>query len=225
MRRRKQPKKKEKQPPPLAVTPITPREEAALPPANLDDRKVVRLYSRVEYRRILQIVEAAMMQGFGVDRVRDAVRGEFPTVGKGYCQKRMSDVHQKWQEEDVASHESWKSAQIRRIMGYMRHAQGEQRVDPGTGLNTWVREPNHAALAKWESLLADIQGTRAPIEIKSDGQVREALIVVLGRMDADQADALLARAEQEKTLAEAARRAGIVEMPVEAPQLPAGSRH
>ena len=88
-----------------------------------------------------------------------------------------------------------KAAAARRLLRYIRQAQGD-----GT------RKPDFATLAKFEGLLADLQGTRAPLEIAVDVRVGEAVKAVIAGMTAEQLNERLAAARERRALAESAQK-------------------
>jgi hypothetical protein len=104
-------------------------------------------------------------------------------------------IQERWQIEDQnfdrAKRAEWKSGQIRRLTRMRDIASGSQNQD-----GTWAVKPDHRAVARYEELLAKIQGTLAPIEIDLDVRYTEAMMVAIGSMSAEQMASLLAEAEQ-----------------------------
>lgn len=187
-----------------------------LPPVRLqpaaverpDDRK--RRYSAAEYREIAIHVEQAMMRGMNAETAARSIRQStrFAQITKTFVGKIMARVQEAWAREDASLRSVNKSSQMRRIYGYIAQARGIPKIVDGRQ-EGWQVPPNHAALVRWENLLADIQGTRAPVEVNVNDQLRISLTAVIGRMEGDAFDRMLERARNNQLLAQRAQEAGL----------------
>ncbi len=158
--------------------------------------KVVR-YTLEETAKHTEYVESAFAQGWTAPEIIRAGKKQL-----GVTVSRMvsviAKVREKFAREDALARPSWKSEQIRRLMRQLRVAMGE-KDDEGN----WILKPNMSAYTKIESILADVQGTREPIEINVDVSYTEAMMTVIGQLTPQQMDGLLERARERKRLAEA----------------------
>ena len=76
------------------------------------------------------------------------------------------------------------------------HAAGEQNT-----AGDWIREPNHAAVAKYESLIADFQGTREAIKIDVDVRASQACLTVIAGLSPEEVQGYLAKYKENVRLA------------------------
>lgn len=196
----------------------TPPEVPAVVPTLPRRPRGRRVYSLVEVRDMERLVEQALLRGLGEQATTRQLRltGRWPEVGVSFVRKIRTRIREEWNREDEQARASHKAEQVRRIRTYLDHARGEPKLDEQRRIipGEWVRPPNHHALAKYENLLAEILGTKEPIQFSIDVQVQESLMLVIGNMRPGDMDALLVEAEEQEQLATLARST--------VPQLPAG---
>lgn len=131
----------------------------------------------VEHR--LRTVEALMLSGLATSQVCEQAKKHL-SITAAKTTELMRKIRARWLSEDSESRASWKSAQIRRLMGYIKVARGGVVQSP-SGEQTSI-PPNFGALAKFEGLLADLQGTRDPIKLDFDVTVSQAIVHVAANM-------------------------------------------
>lgn len=140
-------------------------------------------------------------------------------VGPKRVQVMLERIKEAWKTEDEENRKSAKGATIRRIQRYIQDAQG--RKDPNDP-KRWLEKPNFAALARFETLLADIQGTREPITIDLNVRIQETVLNVIADLSAEELTELVGEYDETMKLAEAARKGLVIDTtgePVEAPRL------
>jgi hypothetical protein len=87
--------------------------------------------------------------------------------------KLLAEVRSSWQEEDAESARHYKSAAIRRLHRHIAAAKLK---------NAWT------AIAMFEKILAQVQGTLEPIQVSitAEARVAQAVLHVLGESDPEQ---------------------------------------
>ena len=65
----------------------------------------------------------------------------------------------------------------------------------------WIEKPNHSAIVRYENLLADIQGTREPLQVDVNVQVAESLVAVFSSYSLEKLQSMRARALEKKQYA------------------------
>lgn len=158
-------------------------------------------YARQEVRQQEEDVEQLLKNGSPPSQMCRILRERWPRMSKSRVYMLVARVKDRWREESAKTREMDREAAIRRIHTYRMHAAGE--FDARTG--KWIRQPNHQALAKWERLLMDLQGTREAIKIDVGVVYTQAMLQVVARLDGEQASDLLEEAREQERLAEAAR--------------------
>lgn len=112
-------------------------------------------------------------------------------VTKARIGKLAAECEARWAKEDEADRPKAKMRQIRRILDAINLARNGRRVG-----DKWIVHPNLGAVARLEELLAKIQGTLAPLEVKVDVHVAHAVQHVIADMSAEEVqEALSAHAE------------------------------
>lgn len=137
-------------------------------------------YSLDEIRKQTATVEQLLQRGISPRTIIEQVSRQMGLT-RYRVQRLLDRVKEKWASEDQHMRAAWKSAAIRRNLNHIREAQG---YDPVTGQRTG--KTNFAAIAKFETLLADIQGTREPLEVNVNMQYTEAMLAVIVQMPDDQ---------------------------------------
>jgi hypothetical protein len=130
----------------------------------------------------------------------------------GVGPKRVNVILQRikdaWRTEDDENRKSAKSSTIRRIQRYIQDAQG--RRDPADP-KKWLEKPNFQALARFEALLADIQGTREPINIDINVRIQETVLNVIADLSPEELTEIVNEYDDTQRLAEAARKGLVIE--------------
>jgi F0F1-type ATP synthase alpha subunit len=119
----------------------------------------------------------------------------------------MQRVYQRWADEDAAARPYTKATQIRRIKANIERARtGERQLDAeGRPTGKWVLKPDLRTVERFESLLADIEGNRAAIEVAVEHRLGNAAQAVIAAMTAEELNEVLQEARTERALANKAR--------------------
>lgn len=178
-----------------------PPAHAEQPPQVEEAIRAAVVFSRQEVNAQLSFVEDLIVQGASASQiVRLTVSKYFVTATR--AKKLIERVKELHATEDAEARAEWKSAQIRRLQTMRRLASGERTAD-GKG---WIVKPDHKAVVAYERLLAQICGTLEPVQIDVDVRHTEAIRAVIVNMTPEQSADLLAEAEEQERLANAARR-------------------
>jgi hypothetical protein len=178
------------------------------------DGKRVR-YTLEETRQHTTEIEALLPHSNVMAIVR-SLRAKYG-VSRMRVERIAREIKARWVREDEASgalRENRASA-IRRIDRYVALAQG--RRDPNNP-NAWIEKPNHGALARYETLKANLQGTFAPLKVDVEYRVSASIQHVVANLTAEQVAGYLAKQREMRELAE---RAKLLLPPGEAEVLPA----
>ena len=179
------------------------------------DGKPIR-YTLEEARQHRADVEALLPHST-IHAVLRTLQAKYPTITKARIIKLAREVRERWVREDEASGalQENRAAAIRRIDRYVSLAQG--RRDPNNP-NVWLERPNHGALARYETLKANLQGTFAPVKVDVEYRVSASIQHVVANLTAEQVAGYLAKQREMRELAE---RAKLLLPPGEAEVLPA----
>lgn len=130
----------------------------------------------------MAFVESLMMTpGMSDTRAIELCRQQHHfSVGRFRTLKKR--VQAAWLVQDEGERPTVRAAAIRRIMSMLFFARGQRNADG----RTWERPPNHSAIRGYESLLADLQGTRAPIQVNVNHEISSALTDVIGNLTPEQ---------------------------------------
>lgn len=207
---RKKGAKKAAEAPAIAADPDLEAQVEALireapPPGPPNENPSLRSWTAAETREQLAAVEGLMVQGARPGEIHRVLRRQWP-VSMLRVRKLVDRVKRQWSdfardEDRVACRE----AAIRRLHGMRRVAEGERDPNDPTG-RTWLRKPDHAAVLGYERLLADLEGTKKPIEVSVDSRFTGAMLEVIANLTGDQASEMLEAAMEQKRLAELASR-------------------
>lgn len=172
--------------PPKAIVPDPAFDEAvakALPP---DDRKR-RSVSKAEHERRHLLIQQMLIRGGTARQIEIACREQFHITAIR-TQQIIARVRERWSADEHAERPHWKQEQMLRIRQAMRMAlDGERDQD---NPKRYVRKPDLNVYRQLESLLADIQGTKAAIKVDLNQNVNVALVQVMGSMTNDEVKAL-----------------------------------
>jgi len=151
-------------------------------------------WSPAEVNLHLATIESMLLNSYGITTIRRVMRERFGvgSVRTNVLSQRVRDL---WINEDAESRPLNKAAAARRFLRYIRQAQGDE-----------THRPDFSTLAKFESLLADVQGTRAPLEINVDVRLGEAAKLVIAGLSAQQLNDRLEAVRERRALAESAKK-------------------
>lgn len=158
------------------------------------------LYTREEFREQLGMVEELLVQGAHSAQIARVLRGRWSTFTTARAGKLAARVRARWAKESEEARATNKEAQIRRLHQMRAWASGERDRD-----GKWIKPPDHKALAAYERLLMQIQGTAAPVEISASATITQALITVSAKLTGEEAAEYLEEAREQARLAAKAR--------------------
>lgn len=150
-----------------------------------DQRGGRRVYTRQEVRDQKRLIAQMLAQGLTPKQIHAAIeRARDPTPLDGIRLARIQTlakrVEDEWSREDEQERSKWKTRQIRRLHEELRVAMNGRKEGAA-----WVVKPNLAAAARFEELLAKVQGTLAPIEMKVDVHIAHAVQHVIADLSAE----------------------------------------
>lgn len=163
-------------------------EAAHMRPATAAERRVT--YVSPEQRRERESeIERLMIAGVSQSRTENAMRDRHG-MSRHAVQSAMRRVRQRWVEEERENRPSYKNTAMRRLLGSIAEARGAK---------------NFAAVAQLERLLAEMQGTREPIEmnVNVETTLPEAALQVAAQLTPERFDALVAEQRKLRALAAA----------------------
>lgn len=158
------------------------------------------VWSRTETEEQLQAVEQLLRSMVSPRDIEQVLRKKFGPVGRIRTMRLIARTYERWREDDKNAVPHQKAAQSRRIAQYLQQARGV--FENGR----WTVKPDWKAVAMFENILADVQGTRAPIEVNVDARVSQSLQAIIASMTPEQMAERLAVVRQRRELAEQARR-------------------
>ena len=182
----------------LASAPVVPLPSELAPDAP-SGRGLSKYWPAVQVEQHMQAVESLYLSTISKTAICRTMRTRFG-ISESRANQLLNRVKERWLAEDAEARPVNKSAQIRRLLGYIRDARGERDQD-----GTWKVKPDTGALAKFEMILADIQGTKAPVEIAVDVRIGHAMQNVIAGLSSDQMTRYLAEAREQRALAQKAR--------------------
>jgi len=182
-------------------------------PENKKQRPFKTVYTRAETKEQEEAV-AAILPHQTVAAVKRAMRERFG-ITPNRTQKLVGRVRERWVREDEASGalQVNRAEAVRRVKRQIGVASG--RKDQG---GAWVEKPDHSAVARYEHILANLQGTYAPVKVDVVFRVSESIMPVIGNLTPEQVQEILERQRALRELEERDR-ARTVEAPL--PALPA----
>ncbi len=164
-----------------------------------------RLYTRDEVLAQENFIESLMVSGLGESVIVRRVRKQ-ETLGIGAKRTKtiIRRIRERWEREDALRKPLLRAETLRRLQRDAQTARGQ--YDATT--QTWVLKPNFQAVARFEELIADIAGTRAPIQVNVDASVRvsESALHVITALSPEETHAMLAEYRELQALAERAKR-------------------
>ncbi len=176
--------------------------------------KGIHVYTRAEIVDMERYVNQAMLRGMAILSILAYLRQRWPRLSVNYLHKVTTRIRDAWLRETEETRKYTKSEQLQRLFGYLDDARGRKKtrdLPDGTKVITdeWEQKPNHSAIVKYESLIADIQGNRAPIAISVDVRVQEAMTAVVSNLQGSRLERFMMEADADAEAAELARRHGL----------------
>lgn len=174
--------------------------QPAYKPASPEERRV-RLVPIDERRRRTEFIEGLMVAGLSMPQVERAARESF-AMNRVQVASYVGRIRERWAEEEKAQRPHNKAQQMRRVCGHIAEAR---------------RDKNWAAVAQFEKLLSDIQGTKEPVEINVnvDAVVTEAALQVIAGLTPERRRALIDEQRRLRALAAKAEVIDVEGKPVE----------
>jgi hypothetical protein len=167
-------------------------------------RGIHKVFSVAEVREQERVIEDLLVRGLGHGTIFRAVREPPGTlaadgkpratalgIGQARARKLIDRIYERWRIEDGPRRAQRKAEQIRRLTHDAEVARSSK---------------NYNAVARFEELLADLMGTREPIQVNHDVRVSETVLHVFGMLRPEDMHDLMNEYRQTHALAEQARR-------------------
>lgn len=157
-------------------------------------------WTKEQSEQQLTWIEAGIIKGLSERQMQGAI---LRTHGQRLSLTRIrtlkARVTEAWKLEGERTRPLSKQAQLRRLYEHLDSARGKKDKD-----GRFIEKPNHAAIGRYEQLIAEVEGNFDPIKIDVDIVHREALMEVLGNMTEQNMAALVAAYDEMHTLAQEA---------------------
>lgn len=154
--------------------------------AGLDNRRV---WTRDEIDKQERLVMQMVVGGHTSRAIILALRRQ-ESVGRVRAKALVARAQDQMAAESAERRRSWKDAQIERITTAMREARGGPiyKRNPRTGEmdHAGDRPMNHQAVARYEAMLIQIQGTAEPEKVDVNIALTEAMKAVVGGLTSDE---------------------------------------
>lgn len=141
-------------------------------------------------RQAINAIEQLMVAGVAKTRIEQACKDQFG-LSKKKVEEYAGVVRERWIEEERTARPTYKQQAMRRLMGHIAAA---------------VREKNFAAVAQFERLLSEMQGTKEAVDINLNVgvAVSQATLHVIGSLTPEQR-AEIVRIQRERLGAQGVR--------------------
>jgi len=168
-------------------------------PATPEESRVVTITHDEKKRRLAEI-EKLMMLGVAQTQIEHACRAKYG-MKTGQVRRYQAEIRDRWAEEETTNRPTNKAAAVRRLYSHIQKA---------------LQKEEWAAVAAFERILSDIQGTKEAIEVNLnvDATVTEATLHVVANLTPERRAALLE--EQRRLRMLAAQNSQVIEVPAEA---------
>ena len=163
-------------------------------------------------KQALGAIEQLMVAGVSQNKIEDVCKEKFGLT-RGKVKEYAKVVRQRWADEEREARPTYKQQAMRRIMGH---------------INSAAKDGNFAAVAQFERLLSEMQGTKeaADVNINLNVATSQAMLHVVSSLSAEQRAAIIKLqrdrlgAEGVKALVEAAKpQQNVIEAAGEAAEL------
>lgn len=170
----------------------------------------VRYVGTEERQKRMEAIESMMIANLGSSTIYAEMRKPPFDMKKSAVDRYMSTIRDQWQDEEREKRPHNKQQAMRRITGHIIRAR---------------EKGNFAAVAQFERLLAEMQGTLVPTEhvIHVNGRESEAMTAVLAGLTEERRRELIAKAETAGLLTVQAESVTVDEKPTEKPETTAPS--
>lgn len=160
-------------------------------------------YSREDVDLQLQFVLDSRADGFDKRAIQRGLRAKYPGLTRKRVDELWDRVTEIFVERSEKSLVERKEEQLMRL----RHMKGIALLGQRDTANAqaWRHKPNLRTALEIEKLLAEIEGTLAPIQVNVNQALTAAMVTVVARLQGDEADSYLEEALEQKRLAELAR--------------------
>lgn len=175
-----------------------------------DAKPGVRSYTREEVQKQELLAHQLVLQDFPERTIIKQLRDR-TGVGTQRATTLIKRTRAAFKEQFASISEGYRAKQVERLASMLRHARGEQNED-----GTWARPPDHKAVTAYERLIADIVGTKAPVEVVvTSVEVKMSLVKFVSSLEPEAMDEMLASAMERQRLAvEGARLLGEAAPPI-----------
>lgn len=196
---------------------ISPEEQAIV-----DKAKAIagHRYSKEETRAQMDIVASLWIEGYTEAEIKAKLRDAGHKVSTKRIIALKGMVQESFKLETERDRPLSKQRQLHRLYKLRRIAQGgDMERWKGTGKNrkkaTLYVDPDHAALARYEDMIARLEGNYEPLKVDVDMVHREALIDVIGSLTTEQARELTEDFDRLYALAQAGAHATGGQLPAQ----------
>jgi len=175
-----------------AARELSPVANRALRPEHEPEREGIKtrhFHSVIATREQTAFVEHAIVHGFTEVQMQRAIATKAATEAKPYLTCNLARIRllkariqEQFKLETERTRPMTKEAQRRRLYASLRDAQGAKGPD-----GKWITAPNHQAIARYEHLLASVEGNFEAIKLDVDLVHREAITNVIGSMTTEHA--------------------------------------
>lgn len=137
-------------------------------------------YTPADIAAQMQFVGDAWVEGASVKEISRASREAYKagTLGCALTAKRVGILLERVQRQLLTEAEDQrpytKVRQARRITKALRECRGVRRSD-----GTWASKPDHASRARYEDMIARIEGNYEPIKVEVDAVHRQAVADII----------------------------------------------
>lgn len=133
-----------------------------------------------EREKRLAIIETMLIKGIPISSIERRGATDLK-MSKVAVRKYIDRIRAKWKEEEREARPHYKASAMRRIIDHIADAR---------------RDKNWAAVAQFEKLLSEMQGTKEPLEVALtvNDAVNDALVVVVSRLTPERRAELIAQA-------------------------------
>ncbi len=156
-------------------------------PATQEEVRVKTITPDEKKRRLAEI-EKLMMLGVAQTQIEHACRAKYG-MKTALVRRYQSEIRNRWAEEEQVNRPTNKAAAVRRLYSHIQKA---------------LQKEEWAAVAAFERILSDIQGTKEAVEVNLnvDATVTEATLHVIANLSPARREAMLEEQRQLRLLAE-----------------------
>lgn len=138
-------------------------------------------------------IESMLLYGTMSSSIVRTMRAQYG-VGPKRVGRLIARIRDRWVAEDAEARSTNKAAAVRRLTQQIRKLTVGER-DPGGG---WVVKPDPKTAARYEQLLSEIQGTKAPLEVNVMAGVAVAAMSAIAELTPEELQQELRELEEEE---------------------------